>query len=163
MGAAGEGAHVDARYLVFYGFPVLRVAHHGQLQLGHLLHLAVDVDLLNEAFGLVLQQPNCVLLAVLLREKGRACRVDGSDPVFQICLAGGLNTQAGKKKKKKTIWNCFTTKRSPKRPVGLECVKPRKRPHFVKTVSFRKHTQPLEFADFLDCGGSVRPSRAESE
>lgn len=107
MGAAGEGARVDARYLVFYGFPVLRVAHHGQLQLGHLLHLAVDVDLLNEAFGLVLQQPNCVLLAVLLREKGRACRVDGSDPVFQICLAGGLNTQAGKKKKKNNYLELF--------------------------------------------------------
>lgn len=54
MGATGENARVNARYLVFYGFPVLRVTHHGQLQLCHLLHLAVDIYLLNKVFGLVL-------------------------------------------------------------------------------------------------------------
>lgn len=94
MGRATGRTRVKQRYLVFYGLPVLRVADHGQLQLCHLPHLAVHVDLLHEVSGLVLQQPDRVLFATLLCEKGRARRVYGSDPVFQVCLASGLNTGA---------------------------------------------------------------------
>lgn len=77
-----ENSGVDKQYLVLYGFPVLWVAHHGQLQLCHLLHLAVHVYLLKQVFGLVLQQPQCVLFPMLLCKKGCTSRVYGSDPVF---------------------------------------------------------------------------------
>lgn len=41
-------------YLILDGLPVLGVAHHRQLQLCHLLHLAIHVYLLKQASGLAL-------------------------------------------------------------------------------------------------------------
>lgn len=69
-------------HLVFNGFPVLGVAHYGELQLSHLLHLAVHVDLLEEATDLAPEEPQGVLLSLALGEEGGAGRVDGCHPVL---------------------------------------------------------------------------------
>lgn len=92
MCAGGYWVTCKQWYLVLDGLPVLGVAHHRQLQLRHLLHLAVHVYLLKQASGLALQQPDRVLLPMLLCKEGCARRVYGSDPVFQICLASSLGT-----------------------------------------------------------------------
>lgn len=61
-----------APHLVLYGLAVLGVADHRQLQLGHLLHLAVHVDLLQEAADLAPQQAHRVLFALALGQQGCA-------------------------------------------------------------------------------------------
>lgn len=53
-------------HLVLDGLAVLGVADHCQLQLGHLLHLPVHVDLLQEPTDLAPQQAHRVLLALPL-------------------------------------------------------------------------------------------------
>lgn len=84
------GAH-----LVLYGLAVLGVADHAQLQLGHLLHLAVHVDLLQQAADLPPQQAHRVLLPLALGQQGGAGRMDGPHPVLQVRLVAGLQGKGG--------------------------------------------------------------------
>lgn len=83
-------------HLVLYSFAVFGVAHNSQLQLRHLLHLAVHVDLLQQAADLAAQQTHRVFFALPLRQQRGAGRVDGRHPVFQVSLVGGLKRRRDK-------------------------------------------------------------------
>lgn len=82
-------------HLVLDGLAVLGVADHRQLQLGHLLHLAIHVDLLQEAADLAPQEAHRVLLPQALGQQGGAGRVDGRHPVLQVRLVAGLRGAEG--------------------------------------------------------------------
>lgn len=82
-------------HLVLDGLAVLGVADHCQLQLGHLLHLPVHVDLLQQAAHLAPQQAHRVLLALALGEQRGAGRMDSRHPVLQVGLVAGLGTGGG--------------------------------------------------------------------
>lgn len=100
-------------HLVLDGLAVLGVADHRQLQLGHLLHLPVHVDLLQQAAHLAPQQAHRVLLALALGQQRGAGRVDGRHPVLQVGLVAGLGRgggdEAARQKKKK---NYLITRRT---------------------------------------------------
>lgn len=82
-------------HLVLDGLAVLGVADHRQLQLGHLLHLPVHVDLLQQAAHLAPQQAHRVLLALALGQQRGAGRVHGRHPVLQVGLVAGLGGRGG--------------------------------------------------------------------
>lgn len=92
MRPAPNGAEA---HLVLDGLAVLGVADHRQLQLGHLLHLAVHVDLLQQAAHLAPQQAHRVLLALALGQQRGAGRVHGRHPVLQVGLVAGLGKGGG--------------------------------------------------------------------
>lgn len=69
-------------HLVLYGLAVFGVADNRQLQLGHLLHLPVHVDLLQEAAHLAPQEAHRVLLPLALGQQRGAGRMDGRHPVL---------------------------------------------------------------------------------
>lgn len=105
-GAAESRAVLQVQaHLVLDGLAVLGVADHRQLQLGHLLHLPVHVDLLQQATHLAPQQAHRVLLALALGQQRGAGRVDGRHPVLQVGLVAGLwsreGDEAGRHKKQK--------------------------------------------------------------
>lgn len=77
-------------HLVLDGLSVLWIGYNGQLELRHLLHLSVHVDLLQQAADLSSEQEQRVLLAMTLSEQRRAGRVDRRNPVLQIRLASRL-------------------------------------------------------------------------
>lgn len=56
-------------YLVLNSFAVLWVVDYSQLQLSHLLHLPVHVDLLQQASDLAPQQTHCILLPLALGQQ----------------------------------------------------------------------------------------------
>ena len=58
--------------LALHGPPVLGLLDDGQLQLGHLLHLPVHVDVVQQRAALAAQQPQRVLLTLTLRQQGGA-------------------------------------------------------------------------------------------
>lgn len=82
-------------HLVLDGLAVLGVADHRQLQLGHLLHLPVHVDLLQQAAHLAPQQAHRVLLALALGQQRGAGRMHGRHPVLQVGLVAGLGGRGG--------------------------------------------------------------------
>lgn len=84
--------------MVLDGLPVLWIGYNRQLELRHLLHLSVHVNLLQQAADLSSKQEQRVLLAVSLSEQRRAGRVDRRNPVLQIRLAGGLKRTSGEQK-----------------------------------------------------------------
>lgn len=69
-------------HLVLYGLAVFGVADDRQLQLGHLLHLPVHVDLLQEATHLAPQEAHRVLLPLALGQQRGAGGMDGRHPVL---------------------------------------------------------------------------------
>lgn len=77
--------------LALHRLPVLLLLDDGQLQLGHLLHLSIHVDLVQQRAALAAQEVQRVLLPLALRQLGRARRVDRRHPVLQVGLAGGLD------------------------------------------------------------------------
>lgn len=77
-------------HLVFNSFAVLWIADYGQLQLGHLLHLPVHVDLLQQSADLAPQQAHRILLPLALGQQRGTCGVDRRHPVFQVGLVAGL-------------------------------------------------------------------------
>lgn len=58
-----------APHLVLYRLAIFGIADHRELQLGHLLHLAVHVDLLQQAADLAPQQAHRVLLPLALGQQ----------------------------------------------------------------------------------------------
>lgn len=90
-------------HLVLDGLAVLGVADHRQLQLGHLLHLPVHVDLLQQAAHLAPQQAHRVLLALALGQQRGAGRMHGRHPVLQVGLVAGLGGGGGGEEKMKKI------------------------------------------------------------
>lgn len=83
-------------HLVLYRLAIFGVADHRELQLGHLLHLPVHVDLLQQAADLAPQQAHRVLLPLALGQQRGAGRMDGRHPVLQVCLVAGLRGQRGR-------------------------------------------------------------------
>lgn len=77
-------------HLVLDGLPVLWLLDDRKLQFGHLLHLGVHVDVVQQRAALAAQKSQRVLLALTPGQQGGAGRVNGSHPVLQICLIGGL-------------------------------------------------------------------------
>lgn len=69
-------------HLVLDGLPVLWIGYNRQLELRHLLHLSVHVDLLQQTADLSSEQEQRVLLAMALNEQRRTGRVDRSNPVL---------------------------------------------------------------------------------
>lgn len=61
-----------------------------QLQLGHLLHLSVHVDLVQQRAGLAAEETQGVLPPLTLGQQRGAGRVESCHPVLQVCLVGGL-------------------------------------------------------------------------
>ena len=70
----------------------------GQLQLGHLLHLSVHVDLVQQRAALAAQETQRVLLPLTLGQQRGARRVDRRHPVLQVGLVGGLDGTKGDRK-----------------------------------------------------------------
>ena len=77
-------------HLILNSPAVFGVADYGQLQLSHLLHLPVHVDLLQQATDLAPQQTHRILLPLALGQQRGTGRVDGCHPVFQVSLVAGL-------------------------------------------------------------------------
>lgn len=77
-------------YLIQDRLPLLGVSDGGQLHVSHFLHLLVHVYLLLQLLDFGSEQAHGVLSVVLPRDSGGARRVDGRDPVLQLCLAAGL-------------------------------------------------------------------------
>lgn len=77
-------------YLIQDSLPLLGVGNSRQLHVSHLLHLLIHVYLLLQLLDLGAKQAHRVLSVVLAGDGCGTCRVDGCDPVLQLCLAAGL-------------------------------------------------------------------------
>lgn len=85
-------------YLIQDRLPFLAVSNSRQLHVSHFLHLLVHVDLLLQLLHFGTKQAHRVLSVMLAGNSGGTCRVDGCDPVLQLCLAAGLHGDRQKKK-----------------------------------------------------------------
>lgn len=70
--------------------PLLGVSNSRQLHVPHFLHLLVHVNLLLQFLDFGAKQAHCVLSVMLAGDGSGTCRMDGCDPVLQLCLAAGL-------------------------------------------------------------------------
>lgn len=86
---------ISPPHLVLNSLAVFGVADHCQLQLGHLLHLPVHVNLLQQAADLAPQQAHRILLPLALGQQRGTGRMDGCHPVLQVSLVAGLEGQRG--------------------------------------------------------------------
>ena len=71
------------------------VAHHRDLQFGHVFQLLSGFDAFFQAVDFLLEQVQCPSFASVPSEGGRAGRMNGIDPFLQFNLAGSLQDSNG--------------------------------------------------------------------